>query len=429
MSITASCAASMAAGSTPIRILLALEASWMAGYGALLPVLNELFMIDTIGTTGFGAMESVANTIGLVATPILGRYSDLNGRKAGVTLGAALGILSCSLFLLAHVLPRFGSPVTISIILILAGRIVDQFSGGLEPTLRAYMADCGAAEHAADNPKGATVDELIGYYMGQLQGSYGLGFSLGTVGGGLLGEAFGVLPPLVFSLATTMAALLLTLGLPHRAVVTPATTADTASISAWELLKEAALNRTVAVLLLLRFLTGIGFMVYITTDQRMLKERFDVGPEICELARLSMKPKPTACRPPCTVEPPCTGLLDVCCPYSHVSAAPPPCYWALADGYYMFTTGLCFAATNALLVPWAVQRFHQRSLLICSLGLLSVARFIQASATTFAVAYVGTAGAAVGGGATGCLIASLVALHTPHDRCIGPAGMCMFHVE
>eukprot|EP00966_Prymnesium_polylepis_P213656 4947976-Prymnesium_polylepis.1 len=252
-------------------------------------------------------------------------------------------------------IPHIGAPVSISIGLILCGRMADQLSGGLEPTLRAYMADC--SEAPADGSS-LTTDERIGHYMGRLQAAFGLGVSLGAVGGGLLGEAYGVLPPQYAALAATSTCVLLALGLPHRPP-SPASAAAADKPSMLALLQVAAQTRAVAVLLLLRFLTGVAFSMYITTDQRMLKERFNLGPE--------------------------------------------------TYGFYMLTTGVLFALTNGALVPWAVQKLPQRRLLVASLAVLALARAVQATSTSLTVAYAGTALGAVGGGSCGCLIASLLA--------------------
>ena len=82
----------------------------------------------------------------------------------------------------------------------------------------------------------------------------------------------------------------------------------------------------------------------------------------------------------------------------------------------MLTTGLLFAVTNGGLVPWAIQRLPQRTLLIASLAVLALARLVQATSTSLQVAFAGTVLAAVGGGACGCLIASLLASVAAEDE-------------
>ena len=388
-----------------VLLLLGIETMWMASYGALVPVLTDLLMASTMGPVVYGAIESVANTVGLIMAPLLGRISDLYGRPRCIVAATAFGILSTGLFIGAHAGPRVGLPVSAAIFLVLAGRVVDNFSSGLSPTVRALMADMSAETDA-----GAIDADGLGTStsrnISRLQGAFGFGFSLGAMLGGYLGERHGVLPSLYVASAFTVASFLLAVALPNGAAAPTAaapppsapTTAAAATAtpavanlkaskhgapSAWSstlaLLREAARSRSVAVLLFLRFITGIAFSIYINTDQMLLKERLGAGPEFY--------------------------------------------------GVLMFGTGLVFSFTNSFLVPallptkegpatllTLLPRMDQRTLLSAGIAVLVLARLVQANATTLSLAVVGTMLAAVGGGITGTLIASLLAALSPDDR-------------
>lgn len=151
--------------------VVAIEASWQGGYGVVAPILNDLMMIDITGQTGYGMIESIANSCGLLASPMLGRMSDLHGRRNSILAGTLLGVLSCGLFIMAHVIRDAASFVAVG--LLLCGRIVDQFSGGVSPTVRAYMADCSIDEDGTSSKTSASAN------MSRVQSAMGLGFSIG----------------------------------------------------------------------------------------------------------------------------------------------------------------------------------------------------------------------------------------------------------
>lgn len=153
--------------------VVSIEGSWVSGYGVLMPILNDLMMTDITGQTGLGLIESIANSFGLLATPVLGRMSDLYGRRISIVVGVSLGVLSDAAFIAAHLVRTSATVVAIGLIVL--GRIIDQFSGGISPTLRAYMADC-AAEGSDDSSKsvGAAAAK-----MSHVNSAMGMGFSIG----------------------------------------------------------------------------------------------------------------------------------------------------------------------------------------------------------------------------------------------------------
>lgn len=134
----------------------------LLGFGIVLPTLP--YIAEKYGATALqiGMLASSYSLFQLIASPILGRLSDKYGRKPILTLsvtGTAIGF-----FIIA-----FAN----NLWLLFLSRIIDGFTGGNISVAQAYIAD---------NTEGKERTKA----MGLIGASFGLGFILGPLVGGLL---------------------------------------------------------------------------------------------------------------------------------------------------------------------------------------------------------------------------------------------------
>jgi MFS family permease len=130
--------------------------------------LNQALGLQTPGAFWAGLAFVSFSIMQFIATPILGRASDLVGRKPVLwisLLGSALGYLVLAL--------------TGRYEWVLAARILDGITGGNISVAQAAMADCSKPEERSK-------------VLGMIGAAFGLGFVLGPALAGLLsGSAFG----------------------------------------------------------------------------------------------------------------------------------------------------------------------------------------------------------------------------------------------
>ncbi|MCX2574324.1 TCR/Tet family MFS transporter [Pedobacter sandarakinus] len=145
------------------------------GFGIIIPVLPDLIKQFTGGSTSvaadYGGYLMVAFALPqFIFSPILGGLSDKYGRRP-ILLFSLFGLGMDYLFL------SFAP----SIVWFFIGRIIAGISGASFTTGMAYIADISTPEKKAQN-------------FGMVGAAFGLGFILGSVGGGLLSQ-FGLRVP------------------------------------------------------------------------------------------------------------------------------------------------------------------------------------------------------------------------------------------
>ncbi len=141
----------------------------ITGLGIIIPVMPALIQSLTGCTIGeaaeYGGLMLFAFAgMQFVASPILGNLSDCYGRRP-VLLTALFGF--CLDYLLMAVVPTIGW--------LFAGRIIAGICGASITTAMAYIADISTPEKRAQN-------------FGMVGAAFGIGFIVGPVIGGLLGE-------------------------------------------------------------------------------------------------------------------------------------------------------------------------------------------------------------------------------------------------
>jgi len=182
---------------TFILVTLALDAM---GIGLILPV-----MPDLLRETSGGSLADAALWGGILAfsfaamqflfAPLLGNLSDRYGRRPVLLI--SLGVMAAGYLVMA---------LTNSIWVLLAARIVSGMAAAQQATANAFIADISTPEQKAAR-------------FGLVGAAFGVGFVLGPLLGGLLGE-FGTRAP--FYAAAALAGANLVLG----ALVLPETVTD-----------------------------------------------------------------------------------------------------------------------------------------------------------------------------------------------------------
>lgn len=190
MSAPPAAPAAVAASRLPLVFILLTVVIDSMGIGLVLPVMPALIEEVTGGDLAGaavwgGVLTSVFAVMQFLFGPTLGALSDRFGRRP---------VLLVSLFVMAA--DYLVMAVAGSIWLLLAGRVVGGITAGSQAAAAAYIADISRPEQKAAR-------------FGLIGAAFGIGFVLGPLVGGLLGE-FGTRAP--FYAAAALAALNLALG-------------------------------------------------------------------------------------------------------------------------------------------------------------------------------------------------------------------------
>jgi MFS transporter, DHA1 family, tetracycline resistance protein len=153
----------------PITFLLITVALDSIGIGIIMPVMPDLLI--ELGATGLsqaalwgGAMAAVFAVMQFLFGPTVGNLSDRYGRRP--VLLVSLAAMSVD-----YLIMGFANAVWILVI----GRIIGGITSATQSTASAYMADISSPDEKAQN-------------FGLIGAAFGVGFILGPLIGGLLGE-------------------------------------------------------------------------------------------------------------------------------------------------------------------------------------------------------------------------------------------------
>ena len=145
----------------------------LLGFGIILPQLPFYALRYNVSPVQVGLLFSIYSICQFLAAPVLGLISDKFGRKPVLVFsqaGSAIG------YALLGLVTQLDLPnVTAAIALIYLARIIDGISGGNISTAQAYISDVTTP---ATRAKG----------MGMLGAAFGIGFAVGPVLGGLIGN-------------------------------------------------------------------------------------------------------------------------------------------------------------------------------------------------------------------------------------------------
>ena len=188
--------------------ILAVNFIGTLGFSIVLPFL--VFLVTRWGGNAlvYGLIGATYSAFQFVGAPVLGRWSDVYGRRKILLLSQIGTLLAWVIFLVAMFLPmepnisvdgRFvGSFVlTLPLIVVFLARAVDGLTGGNVSVANAYLADVTGEEERSAN-------------FGKMAVSANLGFILGPAIAGLLGATpWGELLPVLAALAISVAATLI----------------------------------------------------------------------------------------------------------------------------------------------------------------------------------------------------------------------------
>ena len=189
----------------PLYPLLLINFIGTLGFSIVLPFL--VFLVIDFGGNAivYGILAAVYPAFQLVGAPILGRWSDIYGRKKVLLVSQGGTLIGWIFFLFALFLPienlfsidspLFGAIViTIPLIVLFFARAIDGITGGNVSVANAYLADVSTDVNRSKN-------------YGKMAVSSNLGFIVGPAIAGILGstmykEVLPVLAALVLSLIT-----------------------------------------------------------------------------------------------------------------------------------------------------------------------------------------------------------------------------------
>lgn len=173
------------------------------GYSIVMPFL--VFLVTQFGGNGvvFGIIGATYSAFQLIGAPLLGRYSDIFGRKPILLLSQVGTLVAWLLFLVALLVPRVDLievqsswlgefTLTLPLLILFLGRALDGATGGNISVANAYLVDISSDADRKSN-------------FGKMAASSNLGFIVGPVLAGLLGAtALGEIAP---TLAATLISL------------------------------------------------------------------------------------------------------------------------------------------------------------------------------------------------------------------------------
>jgi MFS transporter, DHA1 family, tetracycline resistance protein len=175
------------------------------GFSIVLPFLVFLVMKFGGDAIVYGLLAATYPALQLIGAPLLGRWSDIFGRKKVLllsNLGTSIGWI---LFLFALFLPIeksfsidivfFGTFVIIVPLLVLfLARAIDGITGGNISVANAYLADLSSDKTRSKNFGKAAISSNLGFILGPALA--------GILGGTIYGEILPVLAALILSLLT-----------------------------------------------------------------------------------------------------------------------------------------------------------------------------------------------------------------------------------
>ena len=231
--------------SRPLVIIFLTVLVNLIGFGIIIPLLP--FYAQTFGASPLmiGMLFASFSIAQLVASPLLGHWSDSWGRRPVLILSLLGTVVSFVMLALAH-----------SLAMLFAARVVDGLSGGNITTARAYIGDIATDENRAK-------------YFGLLGASFGLGFIIGPGLSGVFAHISYTAPIWAAAVITLVAMLMAWLWLPetvHRVH------ADAGS--PWRALWELGTRRGLRILFAIDFLYWASFAVYQSTFALFGARRF-----------------------------------------------------------------------------------------------------------------------------------------------------------
>ncbi len=175
------------------------------GFSIVLPFLVFLVMKFGGNSIVYGLLAATYPAFQLIGAPILGRWSDIYGRKKILLLSNAGTAIGWILFLFALIFPFGGTFIINSIylgtiiiivplLLIFLARAIDGITGGNISVANAYLSDISSDENRSKNFGKMAISSNLGFILGPALA--------GILGGTIYGTILPVLAALLLSLVT-----------------------------------------------------------------------------------------------------------------------------------------------------------------------------------------------------------------------------------
>ena len=187
--------------------ILAVNFIGTLGYSIILPFL--VFLVTRLGGNAliYGIMGAIYPALQLVGAPILGRWSDIYGRKKVLLLSQIGTLLSWVIFLLALFVPissllQVDSPllgkftITLPLIVLFVARALDGLTGGNVSVANAYLADITEEKSRNENFGKMAISSNLGFILGPALA--------GVLGATVLAEVLPVSAALIISFVATL---------------------------------------------------------------------------------------------------------------------------------------------------------------------------------------------------------------------------------
>jgi len=193
----------------PITLLPLLLVNFIGtlGFSIVLPFL--VFLVTRFGGNAiiYGVIGATYPAFQLIGAPILGKWSDLYGRRKILFLSQFGTLISWLLFLVALFLPLtslwdIDSPflgtfvITLPLLVLFCARLLDGLTGGNVSVANAYLADITAEEDRSRNFGKMSISSNLGFIVGPALAA--------ILGASALGETLPVAAALVLSLIATV---------------------------------------------------------------------------------------------------------------------------------------------------------------------------------------------------------------------------------
>src|SRR5688500_9239614 len=175
------------------------------GFSIVLPFL--IFLVTKFGGDAvvYSLLAATYPAFQLLGAPILGKWSDIYGRKKVLLLSNVGTAIGWVLFLIALILPLngafnvnlvyFGTVVlSIPLLFIFFARAIDGITGGNISVANAYLSDVSSEENRSNNFGKMAISSNLGFILGPALA--------GILGGTLYGALLPVLAALLLSIVT-----------------------------------------------------------------------------------------------------------------------------------------------------------------------------------------------------------------------------------
>jgi DHA1 family tetracycline resistance protein-like MFS transporter len=190
---------------TPIFPLLLVNFIGTLGFSIVLPFLVFLVMKFGGNAVIYSLLAATYPAFQLIGAPILGRWSDIYGRKKVLLLSNAGTAIGWILFLVALVVPfeetfsinliTFGTIiVVVPLLFIFFARAIDGITGGNISVANAYLSDISSDENRSKNFGKMAISSNLGFILGPALA--------GILAGTVYGATLPVLAALLLSLVT-----------------------------------------------------------------------------------------------------------------------------------------------------------------------------------------------------------------------------------